>query len=155
MNLVLTRYGSIPGHGTPGELVIAGLIRCHTIEQIWQDNKPFVSCVPDGEYQLVPHNSDKYGATWALVNPDLGVAHYPTSGIARYACLFHSANWAHQLQGCIAPGNEIAAAVDTRHTSESRLMVTQSRRTLQRMLDILSDEQEHTLQIRWKTYRRS
>lgn len=151
MNIILIRYGSLPGHGTPGKM-IAGDFRCYTIEQLWDMNKPFVSCVPAGEYTLVPHHSDKYGKTWALVNHDLSVAYAPTPNFRRYACLIHAANWAHQLQGCIAPGEKLSAAVDSRRIMESRLMVTRSRHTLQQLLDMLSGEDTHTLTIRWEKY---
>lgn len=68
-----------------------------TCERPWEDNKPYVSCIPEGDYNLVRHDSPKFGdRVWMVHNvPD------------RTFILFHVANWPHQLQGCIAPGNTL------------------------------------------------
>ena len=60
------------------------------------------SCVPVGHYELELHDSEAHPETWALVNPSLGVVHFPPG--PRSACLIHPANYAHELRGCIAPG---------------------------------------------------
>ena len=80
---------------------------CYSLERPWLDNKPFKSCVPEGQYGLVSYVSDKFGETYALVNHDLEVSIYKDEDIARYAILIHSANWVFQLQGCIAPGTDL------------------------------------------------
>jgi hypothetical protein len=62
-------------------------------------------------YQLIPYLSPKHGSTWCLHNPDLNVfgqggEYYPL-GLpdgARTYCEIHSANFAEQLEGCIALG---------------------------------------------------
>lgn len=84
-----------------------------TMERPWLDDQPGLSCVSVGTYTLVPHTV-KHGAlvgleTYALSNPGLGVFPEPPAGYAgsnpmRIACLIHPANWAFQLEGCIAPG---------------------------------------------------
>ena len=91
-----------------------GSLRLATIEQPWVPNpngspggKPFQSCIPDGMYRLTyferPNGDDAY----IIYNPDLGVYRSPhdvEAGKGRYLCLFHKANWAHQVHGCVAPG---------------------------------------------------
>ena len=133
--------------GCFGSLFIDGLWYCYTVEQPWRQNRRFVSCVPCGEYDLVHFESNKYGNTVALRNPDLGVHLYKQQADPdeRYACLFHAANWSSDLQGCIAPGKDIAwgGTVD----KGSNLMVTQSRNTLEKILPSLIDQK---LLIRWK-----
>lgn len=104
MSLLLERFAYDPDY-TMGRLVLPDRI-LFTIEQPWNNNTPGKSCVPDGEYDLLPHSSDDHPDVWALVNHALGVAHFPTAGVPRAACLIHQANWARQLRGCIAPGLE-------------------------------------------------
>lgn len=80
-------------------------VRFFSIEQPWRDNKPGHSCVPAGDYLLIPYYSPKHGATWCLHNPALNI--YGTTPVAsggRSYCELHAANWAEQLEGCIALG---------------------------------------------------
>ena len=87
-----------------------------TIERPWvacplggKAGKKGFSCVPPGEYKLEPHSGD-YVNVWSLVNPELGVYHWPwdvpkgREETSRTAVLIHAANWAYELRGCIAPG---------------------------------------------------
>ncbi|CAH6961237.1 conserved hypothetical protein [Vibrio chagasii] len=101
MNLVLTTK-NIAGVGTFGELTINGELFCYTVEKEWKNNEPFVSCVPAGDYDLVLHNSPKYGSSYALVNENLGVTINGPS--TRTHCLVHIANWPSEVTGCIGVG---------------------------------------------------
>ena len=103
-----------------------------TIEKPWLGNVRFKSCIPEGVYQLEPHESQKYGNTYALVNLDLGVTHYEEPNSKRYACLFHAANWAKDVEGCIGPGM-------TQQLLESNQMVTNSRYAMKLVLDLIKD----------------
>lgn len=121
MDLTLVRwaYASTFTLGT----MLAGDSKLATIERPWIPDpdtdtglagKEQVSCVPDGEYILRPHYSERYPletGSWAyaLVNPELGVYYQPGDIPAgqkygRSAILIHPANYVRQLQGCIAPG---------------------------------------------------
>jgi hypothetical protein len=87
---------------------------------------PFVSCVPDGSYQLLEHVRPDGTEVLALRNPDHGVYYdrgeRPDTG-GRYLILIHSANYVEQVQGCIAPG--------INHTIyDNRVMVTNSRQAM-------------------------
>lgn len=68
------------------------------------------SCIPAGTYRLLPHTSEAHPNVWALVNPALDVYHYDADvpaaklGLARTTVLIHPANFASELEGCIAPG---------------------------------------------------
>lgn len=75
---------------------------CCFVEPVWANNEPFKSCVPEGDYDLVPHTSEKYGECYALESEFLGVTVYGPS--IRDACLWHIANKPSQLVGCGAPG---------------------------------------------------
>jgi hypothetical protein len=94
-------------HGTFGKWYDAEAASiCHSLEYLWKDNIPYISCVPEGVYQLVEHNSPKYGDTFALLNHALDVGVMKGDAL-RWGCLIHAANWMIQLQGCIAPGTSL------------------------------------------------
>lgn len=78
-----------------------------TIERAKSD--PIYPCVPEGTYQLMPYMSPSHGATWVLVNHALGVGFPPEH---RTYCELHSANWARQLEGCVAFGFEGTPMLD-------------------------------------------
>tara|TARA_R110000823_G_C15501102_1_gene453192 strand:+ start:106 stop:501 length:396 start_codon:yes stop_codon:yes gene_type:complete len=66
----------------------------YTIERPWENNTPFVSCIPAGRYPVARVDSPSYGKdTWLIDQvPD------------RTHILFHVANVAHNVQGCIGLG---------------------------------------------------
>jgi len=87
--------------GTFGILLLDN-IKYYTLERPWRDNKPYVSCIPRGEYTGVWTYSPKYDKNMYIVMGDHG----------REGIRIHSANWAgddekgwqSQLLGCIALG---------------------------------------------------
>ena len=104
-----------------------------TVEQPWRDNIQFRSCVPTGTYTLVPFKSQKYGDTYCIVNENLNVYKEKRSSLVRYACLIHAANYARQLQGCIAPGLWLS-------NNGSEHMVTSSKKAVKKLLDYIDDD---------------
>lgn len=74
------------------------------VERPWRNNKPYESCVPEGDYDWLPHQSPKYGECYVLSAPTLGVTVYSQENSIRTVCLLHPANKPSQLQGCLAPG---------------------------------------------------
>jgi hypothetical protein len=79
--------------GTNGSLIVNDKLICYTIELPWVDNQRRVSCIPEGEYELTPRHSARFGHH-IYVNRVPG----------RSAILFHPANnAATELEGCIAP----------------------------------------------------
>lgn len=112
----LKRY-SYGEYETEGELIVGSKVFA-TIEQPWTPNpngakggKPFESCIPDGMYRLTsfirPNRTGDSAKAFIIWNPDLGVYRLPQDhepGQGRNLCLIHKANWASQIQGCIAPG---------------------------------------------------
>lgn len=73
-----------------------------TVERPWKNNQAGISCIPEGTYDLLPHDSPKFGKCYALEAPTLGVTRFGPS--QRTHILIHKANRAAQLEGCIAPG---------------------------------------------------
>jgi len=149
MNIVLRRETTTQDPScTLGLLFVNDLTLC-TIERPWiasdesRGGTKGISCVPKGVYRLVPHDSEAHPETWALVNPDLDVVHYPGDSPnpnARTAVLIHSANRVEELRGCIAPG--------TRSIKDARgFAVESSRMAMNLIRQRMSPLQEHTLEI--------
>ena len=81
-----------------------------SVERPWLDNKPNISCIPLGDYKLKWRESPKFGPTWQLEDVP-----------GRTHILIHSANFAYQLQGCIALGTDLMG--DTIAVANSRKAV--------------------------------
>lgn len=75
-----------------GRLLFGGE-QVFTLEKPWLNNQTYVSCIPEGEYQLGPWNSERFPNVWQVRDVP-----------GRTAILIHAANWADQIEGCIAPG---------------------------------------------------
>jgi hypothetical protein len=123
-----------------------------TIERPWipsavcRGGMPMKSCVPPGLYRLVRHNTDKKPFTWALVNHELDVEHFEGDDhdpdVDRNTCLIHSANYAHELLGCIAPGQGRAVDANGVH------MVTSSRLAMAELKHLLPWTDDHEIEVR-------
>lgn len=71
------------------------IFKSEAIERGWRDNQSRVSCIPEGEYPVKLEHSNRF-------RKEL----YEIYGVpGRSECKFHSANYARQLNGCIALGN--------------------------------------------------
>lgn len=111
--------------------VTIGDFECYSLEQPWNNNIPFRSCIPEGTYQLVPHSSDNHPDTFAMVNEDLEVFHYD-HGHGRYACLLHPGNWVTDFQGCMGFGDGLGM-------SEGKWIITNSRNTTNKVLNLIRE----------------
>lgn len=148
MNIELRRYAYLT-KCTLGRLY-AGPLVLETIERPWlrdprgPGGQRVQSCVPDGVYRVIPHSSSKFGAVWALVNPDLGVWYQPGDIPAgqpwgRSAILIHVGNTVGDVIGCIAVGLR-AQQLAEYSVLESRIAIEQLRAALGRNI--------HTLTVR-------
>jgi len=88
----------------------------YTIEKPWRRAEgfpagiPYESCIPKGEYLLIWRDSPSKGVRLHLVNPDLGVflsKDQCSEPWHRFSCMFHTANYARNVEGCIGPGKSI------------------------------------------------
>lgn len=84
-----------------GSFYYDGDFICYSLERPWVNNEPFISCVPEGEYELKYHRYKGRLDTYALVGET--VSHFP-SDKQRNLILIHPANKVNELQGCIATG---------------------------------------------------
>jgi len=94
-----------------------------TLELPWKDNRPGVSCIPAGRYQVVKHHAPAFGACFWLPNVP-----------GRTEILIHPGNYYTQIRGCILPGADFSDINRDGHRD-----VTQSRETIRRLLTILPD----------------
>lgn len=120
---------------TIGETVLYGL------EQPWRDNFPFKSCIPSGDYILEPHNSSRFGQTWAFVGGL--VSHQHTDCCLRYACLIDVANYAREVKGCLAVGLERSKG------PKGEPKVYPSRKALELLRELMSPDETHRATITW------
>ena len=88
-------------HGTVGVLDLQGLAPLHTMEPPWRNNRRSRSCIPEGDYVVVPHISPRFGNCLLVTDvPD------------RSHILFHTGNVGGDVEkgltshtaGCILPG---------------------------------------------------
>ena len=80
--------------GTFGELTDAlGNVLADTVELPWRDNDHDTSCIPDGSYTVIPHNSAAHPNTWEIAN-------VPN----RTGILIHEGNTMRDVLGCVAVG---------------------------------------------------
>jgi hypothetical protein len=80
-------------NGTFGILSNESICICLTLERAWLDNKPDVSCIPDGSYKCKRHVSEHFGEGFEVLN-------VPN----RTDILFHTGNWMTDSKGCIILG---------------------------------------------------
>jgi hypothetical protein len=146
--LTLTRFSYAPDR-TEGVVIINNQA-FYSLEQPWNHNRPYKSCIPDGLYSLEPFQSDKFGDTFALVNPALNV--YKNSqdrkaGLDRFACLIHPANFVNQLQGCIAFGMSRKLLANKSKGGQLDLGVADSRKAVGKILSYIRQEDIKYLNI--------
>lgn len=140
--ITLTR-DSRSEEGTHGTFELNG-DTWHSLEQPDLGNKPYESCVPQGEYDLIPFTSPKYGACYIMVNEDLNVWKFedspgrPDSG--RFLCLFvHKGNYVKNFQGCIGAGFDYLEEDD---------MITNTAKACKEVNQAVIDEASYKLLIR-------
>ena len=124
---------------TQGRLSFEGQV-LYTIERPWipsePGGKPFESCVPAGDYRLEPFTRPNGDQVVALVNHGLAVYLQDDDRpkeCGRYLILIHAANWADQVNGCIAPG--MGRGLNNRGP-----MVTQSRQAMRVLLEYIDGD---------------
>ena len=66
-----------------------------TLELPWRGNEQNVSCIPLGNYGVIPWESPKHGKCLKIMNVP-----------GRDDILIHVLNWPHQTLGCIGVGND-------------------------------------------------
>jgi len=97
---------------------------CRTLELPDKGNERRVSCIPEGEYEVIKRWSEKYGDHFHILD-------VPN----RDYILIHNANYVDQLLGCVAVGLS-----HTDINGDGLRDVTRSKSTLKDMNRILPDK---------------
>jgi Family of unknown function (DUF5675) len=105
--------------GLFGEWVLWDGSRVASLEPCWAENAPFLSAIPEGTYPLRRGIHHKDGSACLVIQDVPG----------RDDVLVHAANWASQLEACMAPGEAIS-------WMQGRRAVTNSKETLGRILQL-------------------
>lgn len=143
MKLELTRYAYLDDM-TLGRIKTPEF-ELQTIERPWKPNTEGLggvlreSCVPDGDYSLIPHSSERFPGTFALVNEALGVWYQqrpPGQSWGRTAILIHVGNFVQDVVGCIAVGVK-AGTLNGRHA------VLGSKDAMGKLNELLGRQVEH------------
>lgn len=96
------------------------VFRCHTLELPWKDNQTSISCIPEGEYKVVPRESKKFKK------------HFHVTGVPnRSYILIHPGNYYTQIRGCLLPGDGLSDI-----NSDGEQDVLNSTKTLKTMLNL-------------------
>lgn len=134
-----------------GLMIVNGTPLC-TLERPWLPSEEYPSgesgnsCIPAGEYDLIKAYSPKFDTEmYYIVNQDLGVflrKEDRDHDWQRWGCMFHSANWVHQINGCIAPGLQLGKIGD-------KFGVRSSKNAMKIITSYLEKNQANKLYIDW------
>lgn len=108
---------------TLGVLTIVGMQDpiFYTVERPWLDNEPNVSCIPQGVYQCVIHQSSKNGEVYEVQDV-----------VGRTHIQLHIANTAEQVQGCIGIGNAAGYVKSSKGVRDSILGFSAFKHTMEK-----------------------
>ncbi len=99
--------------------MISGKLFCFSMELPDRENKPNISCIPEGEYTCTFRKSPTHGGCYHIENVK-----------GRSGVLIHSANLPRQLLGCIALGSSIGIL-------EGQKAVLNSKATVKSLEDVM------------------
>ena len=137
MIITLKRFISTD-KGTFGVLTV-GDKKFFTVEKPWVNNTQEISCIPSGEYKLIPHGEyGKDGDVLCLINDEMGITHFENNNSKRFACLIHTANYERDVVGCIGLGEKYLGN-----------MVTSSRNSIKEFYELVDPKEIHELIIEW------
>jgi len=140
IDVTISRYETSAG-GTRSRIAWLGQT-FHGLEPPWLDNQRFKSCIPSGAYTLLPHEAPRFGLGIAFFGGSVVLDESKKDYAERFACLIHPANYARQLQGCLAPGLK-------QGNHEGAPAVWNSRKALAQMQALAEDRPGLKCRIEW------
>lgn len=158
MDIYLDRFAYNPW-GCFGDMTVGGF-KFAAVMPPWVANASFPagvsgkSTIADGDFSLKKHTSPSHPDCYVMVNPSLGVYHYdadvPPSqkAWARTVCLIHNANFARQLEGCIALGMSFGVIQDLAGDKAYHDAVVNSEAALTKFMSLLEGQTNISLHIR-------
>jgi len=149
----ITRFADHPLLGCPGDLYVEGVRYCSTLEPPWipidggKGGKPYESCVPVGEYKLLPYTSDKYGDCFIMVSYENEVFAFEDDMLhkdQRFKCLFaHRGSYVKNFVGCIGLGRSYDLVGNEMGIIDTTI-------TCEKMMHLFYKEGLEKLTIEWK-----
>jgi uncharacterized protein DUF5675 len=123
-------------HGARGKFYLDDDFFCYSMEPPWRDNLPNHSCIPEGSYRCIWHQSPRYGWVYLLTNV-----------LDRAQILIHSGNYGGDAiqgfkthtKGCILLGRRLGVLSNQRVVLASRPII--------RIFNDLMDKKEFILSI--------
>jgi len=107
--------------------LLAGNEAWATIERPWVNNEPNISCIPEGVYTCSKYSSRRFPRTYQVDDV-----------VNRSYILFHVANQASEVQGCIGLGKSI---------SFNDYRVVNSRIAMNEFIDFMSERENFDLKV--------
>lgn len=95
----------------------------YTLENPWLNNKPYISCIPEGDYIAQPFNGAKYKDVYEIV---------PVQD--RSAILIHHGNYEKDTMGCVLVGLSSGMM-------DGKPAIMQSRNAMKYLKSLLGKEQ--------------
>ena len=139
--LVLERFGYMP-FGTFGRLRFPTGEMFYTVECPWESNKPYISCIPEGTYQLgLRYSPVVKRTTGGLFDEGWEVLDVPE----RSYIMLHPGNWPSDVQGCIAVGTGLQVLKRTQNHWE--LAVTHSKDAFKTVMALLDERGSWDIEI--------
>jgi len=121
--LQLKRCCHTDKYGVFGKLFIDNKFCCYTVERPWQENKPYVSCIPCRAYLIQKGTFRNEYENYEIKNvPD------------RTHIEIHRANVADDVQGCIGLGLELGVV-------DGKWAVLESRAAMGRFVDEMQGDE--------------
>lgn len=120
---------------TLGEMIITDdsgkeIFSCKTLELPWKDNQQNVSCIPTGTYSVKRRHSERFKEHFHILD-------VPN----RTWILIHAGNYYTQIKGCVLVGDRFSDI-----NKDGYLDVVNSRNTMKKLLDLLPDEFQLTIE---------
>jgi hypothetical protein len=116
---------------------------CRTLELPWKDNEKRISCIPDGEYEVIKHTSPKFGECfWIQDVPDRSeiLIHDKVNFVGS----INPRTGRSDLLGCIAP---FESSMDIDGDGILDIAPKSSTVAMKKLLEMLPDK--FTLKIEW------
>lgn len=133
ISIELVRGDNEERYGTPGELIVwtggSVLFECRTLELDWCDNERDVSCIPEGDYNIIPRT---YGGFFEKAKADWGheAGLWIKDVPGRDNVLVHWGNFLRCTKGCVLVGERAGV-----HASQN--CVWQSQKAYRRLYKVL------------------
>jgi len=104
----IVRTTTNPDTGTLGMLSIDGIPQCVTLELFSRNNMRNISCIPEGVYRCIRHESRDWD--WRVLDVP-----------SRSGILFHAGNTVKDIEGCILFGKYIGNVNGVKGVLESKI----------------------------------